>query len=94
MPGRGPEMWRKAGCCDGQDELVRQIKVEGVTVGLIGLDSVLEQLYLMGKGAEGSVGDELLAMVEARNYVPGGAREKYKQALLREYASFCARRKA
>ncbi len=92
MPGRGPDMWRRAGCCGGQGARVREIEVKGFTVGVLGLDSILEQLYLMGRRPEDSVGDELLAMVETRNYVPKGAEEEYKQALLREYASFCTQR--
>lgn len=85
-------MWRKARCCGGQGARVRQIEVEGFSVGVLGLDSILEQLYAMGRSPEDSIGDELLAMVETRNYVPRGAEEKYKRALLREYASFCAER--
>jgi len=71
---------------------VRQIEVGGFTAGVLGLDSIFEQLYAMGKREENSVGDELLAMVEARNYIPRGSEAKYKRALLREYASFCAER--
>lgn len=90
MPGPGPDMWRQAGCCGGQDAQVKQINVGGVLVGLAGLDTIFEQLYVLGKRPEGAVGDELLAMVEARNYVPRSAEDKYKEALLREYGSFCA----
>jgi hypothetical protein len=83
-------MWRRAGCCGGQDAQVKQIKVDGVPVGLAGLDTIFEQLYVLGKRPEGAVADEPLAMVEARNYVPRSAEEEYKQALLGEFASFCA----
>lgn len=93
MPGRGPDMWRRAGCCGGQDAQVRQIEVEGFTVGLLGLDSIFEQLDAMGRRPENSVGDELLAIVQARNYIPRGSEAKYKRALLREYASFCAEKR-
>ncbi len=90
MPGPGSDLWRQAGCCGGQDAQVRRIKVGGVPVGLVGLDSIFDQLHRLGKPPDGAVGDELLAMVETRNYVPRGAEEEYKHALLREYASFCA----
>ena len=83
-------MWRRAGCCGDQDARVKQVKVDDVPVGLVGLDTIFEQLHRLGKRPEGAVGDELLAMVEAQNYVPRGAAEKYKQALLSEYGSFCA----
>jgi hypothetical protein len=39
---------------------------------------------------EADVCDELLAMVKAHNYIPPLGEERYKSALLREYAAFCA----
>lgn len=86
-------MWRRAGCCGGQGARVRQIEVAGFTVGLLGIDSIFEQLYARGRRSENSVGDELLAVVATRNYIPKGVEEKYKRALLREYASFCEEKK-
>lgn len=92
MPGRGPTMWRTAGCCGGRDAEVTQVAVDdrGFTVGIIGLKQVFEQLYAMERKAEDRVRDELLAMVKSRNYVPPSAEERYRTALLREYAAFCA----
>lgn len=78
MPGRGPAMWRTAGCCVG-DSQVTQVDIY--------------QLYALGLDPDDSLGDELLAMVkEARNYVPRSAEEVYKAALLREYGAFCAQK--
>jgi hypothetical protein len=92
MPGRGPMMWRTAGCCGGGDAEVTQVAMDdrGFTVGIIGLKQVFEQLYTMGRKPEDRVCDELLAMIKTRNYVPPSAEERYKAALLREYAAFCA----
>jgi len=94
MPGRGPMMWRTAGCCGGRDAEVTQVAMDdrGFTVGIIGLKQVFEQLYAMGRKPEAAVGDELLAMIKIRNYVPPSAEERYKAALLREYAAFCTSR--
>lgn len=94
MPGRGPMMWRTAGCCGGGDGKVTRITVgdRGYTVGIVGLGQVFEQLYVMGRKPTADIGDELLAVVKTRNYVPSSAEERYKIALLREYAAFCASR--
>lgn len=91
MPGRGPMIWRTAGCCGGTDSEVTQMAIDdrGFTVGIIGLKQVFEQLYAMGRKPEDGVRDELLTMVKARNYVPPSAEEGYKAALLREYTAFC-----
>ena len=92
MPGRGPLMWRTAGCCGGRDAEVTRVAIDdrGFTVGIVGLKQVFEQLSTMGRKPEAGVRDELLAMVKSRNYVPPSAEERYKAALLREYAAFCA----
>lgn len=93
MPGRGPMMWRMASCCGGSDEVTQvDIRGDGMTVGITGLKAAFEQLHAMGRGPDDSIQDELLAMVEARNYVPRSAEEAYKAALLREYAAFCAKK--
>jgi hypothetical protein len=94
MPGRGPMMWRMARCCGGNDEVTQvDIRGDGMTVGITGLKAAFEQLHAMGRGPADSIQDELLAMVEARNYVPRSAEEVYKSALLREYAAFCAKKR-
>ncbi|MGQ9556291.1 MAG: hypothetical protein ACUVWR_19490 [Anaerolineae bacterium] len=93
MPGRGPMMWRTAGCCGG-DSRVTQVDIygNGLTVGIVGLQAAFEQLYALGLNPDDSVQDELLAMIKAQNYVPRSAEEAYKSALLREYAAFCAQK--
>jgi hypothetical protein len=85
-------MWRTAGCCGGTDSEVTQVAIDdrGFTVGIVGLKQAFEQFYIMGRKPEDGVRDELLAMIKPRNYVPPSAEERYKAALLREYAAFCA----
>jgi len=93
MPGRGPMMWRMASCCGGSDEVTQvDIRGNGMTIGITGLKAAFEQLYALGLGPDDSIQGELLAMVQARNYVPQSAEEVYKSALLREYAAFCAKK--
>lgn len=95
MPGRGPMMWRTAGCCGG-DSSVTQVDIygNGLTVGIVGLQAAFEQLYALGLDPDDSVQNELLAMIKAQNYVPQSAEEAYKTALLREYAAFCAKKES
>ncbi len=91
MPGRGPMMWRMASCCGSSDEVTQvDIRGNGMTIGITGLRAAFEQLYALGLGPDDSIQDELLAMIQAHNYVPRSAEEAYKAALLREYADFCA----
>lgn len=86
--------WRTAGCCQGGTDITQvDIRGDGRTVGLVGLQAAFEHLYALGFGPDdASVQDELLALVKARNYVPRAAEELYKAALLREYAAFCAKK--
>jgi small redox-active disulfide protein 2 len=63
----------------------RQLRIGRATVGLIGLDIVLNRLL-----SEAGVGEEeavarLYDEVEKRNYIPAGMEEEYRQALGREY---------
>lgn len=87
-------VWKTAGCCGANLDVVQlDVRGDGRTVGIVGLTTAFEQLYALGLDAEDQVGEELLALIKARNYVPRSAEEAYKAALLREYAAFCARRK-
>ncbi len=90
----GPEMWRKAQCsCRQSDEIV-QIMLGEETIGLVALNQIFEQVYLLGRAPDESVKDELLKMVAARNYIPRKAEAEYATGLLREYKKFCAQKNA
>ncbi len=86
----GPEMWKKSGCCGGEQEPIVQIGVGGESIGLVALNQLFQQLHLLGRPPDASVQDELLKMVAAKNYIPKSAEHEYRVALLREYARFCA----
>jgi len=61
---------------------VRQIKVNGRSVGLKGLDEALEELTpAHTPGREAELSAELLARVAKLNYIPESAREAYGAAL-------------
>ena len=94
MSGRGPDMWRQSQCCGGQREEIVQVDIccDGRVIGLVGLTTIFEQLFILGRAPDESAKDELLKMVAAKNYVPPKAEPEYASGLLREYAKFCARK--
>jgi len=81
-------MWRTS--CGCGEEGITQVDVygNGMTVGLDGLRQAFQQLYAIGLGPDDAVGDQLLAMIKAHNYVPRSGEKAYKRALVREYAAF------
>jgi hypothetical protein len=86
-------MWRTCSCCSSGDEVTDvELDGKGGTVGLSGLTYTFEQLFARGLKPSDPIGDELLAMVKVRNYVPRPAEETYRAALLREFAAFCTRK--
>ncbi len=82
---------RPACACKASDEVV-QIGIGDDTIGLIALNQIFEQLRLLGRPPDRSVEDELLLMVGARNYIPRSCEDEYREALLREYRKYCARK--
>lgn len=84
------EMEKKLACCGGERQDVVQIGIGDDTIGLIALNQIFEQLYILGRPPDTSVEDELLEMVAAKNYVPRKAEDEYRVALLREYARYCS----
>ncbi len=84
-------------CCAKSDDSVTQLRLsdDGHTVGIMGLSTVFEQLWVLGRKPEEATDEELLGMVRAqKNYIPSKASVEatYAMALRREYAAFCARR--
>ncbi|HFQ81743.1 MAG TPA: thioredoxin family protein [Desulfobacterales bacterium] len=64
--------------------LQRQIKIGRATIGLVGLDVALNRLMQENLNRETAI-DELFKAVAARNYIPAGMADKYRQALAQEY---------
>lgn len=89
--GRG--MIGQSGCgCNVYGVSQVNVSGDGYTVGIVGLQAILRQLHDAGcPPDEPSVPDELLGLVKARNCVPHSLEPKYRAALSREYAAFCAR---
>lgn len=83
-------------CCPKGDAGVTQLRLgdDGPTVGIIGLNTVFEQLLAMGRAPGEATDEELVGMVRARNYIPSRkeVEAKYAVALRRAYAAFYGRR--
>jgi len=63
---------------------------DGTAAGLSGLQEVFVHFHSRGQNPSSELGEELLAAIKVHNYVPDVAAEKYRVALLREYAAYCA----
>ena len=73
-------------------EDITQIKVENHPVGIMGLKNTLEEMgAVYAERPENEVGDELLARLSKKNYIPDRARDNYKRAFLREFWKFLGR---
>ncbi|SFR11231.1 hypothetical protein [Desulfoscipio geothermicus] len=76
---------RLAKCCDPGAPRVYKIELDTGTVGILGLDLIMAEVSLMEPLSEEEAKKELLQRAAANNYIPGSAREKYAEALYREY---------
>lgn len=85
----------KGSCCLPAAEGLTYLKIGSrqVTVGLLGLDTVFEQLYLMGCTPEMTTDEEFLGMVRKRNYISRnpGTESNYATAIRNAYIAYCFR---
>jgi hypothetical protein len=75
-------------CCGPTIAGVRQIDVGGNKIGIVGLNETFEGLYRAGTKPEYLHGAELIEALKEMNHIPEGAKEKYKEAFLREYQRY------
>ncbi len=71
---------------------ITQVKIYGVSVGLVALEPIFEQFYQEGRRDGPGLDEDLMKTVKLYNYVPPSAEESYRAALLEEYEKFCRRR--
>ena len=65
--------------------LQRTIKIGNASVGLIGIDTALNHVLQQKDLAEDEAVSYLYNEIKKHNYIPGGADDVYREALLREY---------
>lgn len=65
---------------------------DGITVGMSGLDTVFQQLFLMGRRPEDVTDDELVGMVRRFNWIPNKSsiEADYAVALRQAYTAYFA----
>ena len=74
-------------CCP--KPIARIIKVAEFTVGLVGLDQALRNVYMNGLDNEEAIQRDLLQWIkEFGNYISPSRENDYKEALLREYRKY------
>lgn len=86
----------KGACCPPSVEGVTYLKIgsQQRTVGMMGLETVFQQLYALGRRPDTMTEAELIGMARKSNYIPHGAttEAEYAVALREAYARFCDRR--
>jgi small redox-active disulfide protein 2 len=68
---------------------ITQIKIEGQSVGIMGLKTELEEMARScAEKSDSDIQEELLKRLSKRNYIPDRARKSYSKAFLREFKKF------
>ena len=79
-------------CCPQSVEGVTYLKIgpQQRTVGMMGLETVLQQLYVLGREPDTVTDSELVDMARKSNYIPEGAaiEAEYAGALREAYNQF------
>ncbi len=67
------------------DRRIVQLRVGRATIGIPGLEEILEEVKRLGSEDDQALGAELLKRVKETSYVPREAEAAYRDALIREY---------
>lgn len=67
---------------------IKRIRVGKNLVGFQGLEEVFQEVGRRSWESVSQTQEELLRLVAAKNYIPPGSREAYRQALWREFCRF------
>ena len=82
-------------CCCGPGIIgARDVSIEGLIVGIRGLDETFQKFRDDGKTADDLAGYELLETLEKMNHIEESKREAYRGALLREFRRYCEGRRS
>ena len=92
--GRAGEEAREATCSCGSGVPVTKLVIDGRIVEVVALPLIFRQFKQSGRGQDEDSKRELFETVKIYNSVPGEAEEAYRDAVLREYASFCQEERA
>ena len=80
----------KVPCCllDAARKVRKLHLPNGVSVGISGLDKVLEEISQLGLKDEERIKAELLIRIRENNYIPKSGEKDYQNALYSEYVHF------
>lgn len=73
---------------------VRRIGIGGITVGIIGLDEIFNEVKSSGETDEARLKDMIFEKVKAGNYIAPGQEKDYREDLFDEYKVFTGQQKA
>ena len=84
-------------CCPQHSDEITHLKVgvRGIVIGMMGLETVFQQLYALGRQPDEAADDELVGMARKFNYISASptVEADYAVALRGAYARFYARQK-
>lgn len=78
---------KSVGCSCGSGIPVQNVLIDSQWVGLLALPLIFANFRERGREPD-IAADELLASVAVYNYIPEQSKPDYREAILREYASF------
>ncbi len=84
----------EATCSCGSGVPVRKLVIDNRTVEVVALPLIYRQFREAGRPAGDAVGNELLDAVKIYNPIPPELENSYRDALLRDFAAWCAREAA
>ena len=85
-----PSEAKIATCSCGSGVAINKVLIAGKPVELVALPLIFQHCREKGRAPE-AAGEDLLQNVKIYNYVPPEAEASYREAMVREYAAFCAR---
>ena len=84
-----------AACACGSRVPATRLRIGGIEIDLLALPLICREFLEAGRCADDpTVARDLLEAVRVYNHIPEGADDPYRDALVREYAAFCAQEAA
>ena len=88
VPEQGSGQSQSGGCSCGSVIPTKKVNIGGKTVELLALPLVFQKFHDLGR-SPGTAAEELLETVKIYNQVPPEDESSYRDAIAREYATFC-----
>lgn len=79
----------EAACSCGSGVPVRRVVIDGQTVELLALEPIFKKFRAAGRGPDAATLNEVFDLVKIYNDVPAEAEAGYREAVRREFTTFC-----